>query len=664
MREPPRVLRALLRLFPAHHRNAFGQEMWEVVRYRWRKEGTGPWRRARLGLETGWDLLWSAACVWGRKRGGEMMDGWRGVGLDVRFVLRTLRRSPGYATTAMVVLAGAVAVCATVFSFVQGTLLHEPPYPDPGSVVVVWGSNPVDGQLRDVISGPNYIEMAREARSLSSIAAFHLDDAYLTGDGPPEIVSALEVTVDFLDVLGVRPALGRDFGEADRTSSAPATVIVSWAFWRDRLDADPAALGKALYVEEEPYTVIGVLPEGFEFVAPADLYAPIRDDILAADERYRIHYHVLGRLAPGATPAEATQELSGVMRRIARVHTGFEGWSVLVEPLHEVAVATVRPVIWTLTGVVGLVLLIALVNLATLFRIRTVGRGDELAVRVALGAGRGRVARVLALEAAGLAVVGALVGLAVTPWLLDGVTGILPTWVAIPDSAARVPVLRAVLDPGVAAVAAGSAVLGALVLTVPGFWAAARRSNPARERRTHRGVGGTRLLVAVELAMATVLCLGAGLTARSAARLLSTHPGLEARGLLVAWVGDVWDLGPEGRVTYFRDVVREVERVPGVRSAAVTGYPDFMAEDDFARVYFLDRALEPTTSLREQWRRVSEGLFETAGMHMRSGRSFRPEDFEGTPRVAVVNEAFARKHYRDSDPVGRFLSTHNDRYRE
>ncbi|GMV04060.1 MAG: hypothetical protein AMXMBFR53_03410 [Gemmatimonadota bacterium] len=663
-REPPGALRALVRLFPRRPREAYGGEMWEVVRYRYQKEGGSGPRRARLALETAVDLAWSAARVWTTTMGGGIVDGWKGWGLDARFVARTLRRSPGYALTAVAVLAGAVAVNATVFSFVRGTLLYEPPWEDPEGVMAVWGSNTVDGQLRDVISGPNFIDLAREARSLEALAAFHHDDTYLTGEEGQEVLPMLSTSVDFLRVLGVTPFLGRDFDEGDRTSSGPVVVLVSHAFWRDRLGADPSAVGSSVVLEGAPHTVLGVLPEGFEFVAPVAFHQPLRDDVLEADERYRIHYNVVGRLAQGATPEEATRELSGIFRRIAREHTGLEGWSVLVEPLRKASVSAVRPVIWTLAATVGLVLLIALVNLATLFRIRTVARADELAVRVALGAGWARIARVLSLESGTLALAGALLGLAVTPFLLDRVTSMVPVWIPIPDSAARVPALKALLDPAVAAVSVGAAVLGAVALTLPGFVRAARRGAAPRGGRVHAGIAGTRLLVMAELALATVLCLGAALTARSASNLLSAEVGMEDRGLLSLWVGDVWGLDAPGQVAYFREIVREVEEIPGVRSAAVIDYPDFLAEDDYARVYFLDRELQPVTSQREEWRRVSEGLFETTGMRMVEGRSFAPDDFEGTPRVAVVNEAFARKHYPGGGAVGAFLSTHEEHYRD
>lgn len=659
-----RALRFLLRLFPKRHREAYGEEMWEVVRYRFERAEGGALRRGWLTMTTVLDLLASAVGEWTRVwRRRKTMRG-TGLRLDARFVLRSLVRSPGYTLTAIVVIAAAVAANATVLSFVRGTLLYEPPWSEPDRVVAVWGSNTVDGQLRDVISGPNFIDMERESSTLESMAAFHFGGTAMMVDGRPEAMNALEASVGFLDVLGVTPALGRGFGAAERTSSGPASILVSHAFWRDRMDSDPAAVGSALVLDEVPHTIIGVLPEGFEFVAPAPVLVPLRDDLLAADDRARIHYNVVGRLAAGATAAEATRELTGVFRRLEEEWETVTNWNVLAEPFVQVTVSAVRPVIWTLAGVVGLVLVIALVNLATLFRIRAVSRRDELGVRVALGAGWGRAARVLSLETVTLVLIGSALGLVVTPWILARVTELLPVWIAIPQSAARVPVLRAWLDPALASLGVLVVTGASLLLTLPGVRRTVAGPAMGAGPRVHSGIRGIRLLVGVELALATVLCLGAMLTVRSAHRLLQTEVGLEGRGLLSMWVGDVWEWEKEEQVQYFRDIVEAVERVPGVRTAAVIDYPDFMAEDDYARIYFLDRSLQPQTSQREEWRRVSEGLFETAEMRMALGRSFEADDFRGTPRVAVINESFARKHYRDADPVGEFLSTHNEAYRD
>ncbi len=245
------------------------------------------------------------------------LGGW---GLDARFVLRSLRRSPGYALTAVVVLAGAVAVNASVFGFVRGTLLAKPTYPGADRMVVIWGSNTVDGQRRDVLSGPNLMDFARETTSLEALAAFHVDLTTLTSGEHPEPIDETSVSVDFFRVVPVKAALGRVFDERERNSGGQESVLLSWAFFRDRLGADPAWVGRSISIEGTPRTIVGVLPEGFEFLVPSQLWLPLHDDVLAADNRSRIHYNAVGRLKPGATAADVTRDLSGAMRAGDRAH--------------------------------------------------------------------------------------------------------------------------------------------------------------------------------------------------------------------------------------------------------------------------------------------------------------------------------------------------------
>lgn len=659
--DPPRPLRLLLLLYPSDHRRAYGAEMWGAIRHRFATSaGMSP---MRLTTWTAADLIWSAFKMRTRGWGETMKAMTRGWGIDLRFVSRTLRRAPGYALTAVLVLAGAVAVDAAVFSFVRGTLLARPHYPDADRLVVVWGSNPVDGQLRDVVSGPNYIDLRASMRSLEALSAFHSDGAILLRDGRPTVIDVESVSVDFFDIVRVKPHLGRVFEEGDRTSAAPQILVISWEYWQDALGGDPDVIGRSLPLDGEPHTIVGVLPKGFEFVREVPFWRPLRDDVLAADERSRIHYHLFGRLRPGATAADATRDLSEGLAAI-RERTGqFRNWTMLAEPLHEASVMAVRPVLVSVAAAVTLVLLIALVNLATLFRIRAMSRTEELGVRLALGGGRGRIARVLALEVGGLALTGAALGLVAAPFLLARVRDMVPLWIAIPDSAARVPVLRAVLDPQVALLSLALAVLGALALAAPSLVAASRRGGAAWGGRggTHRA---TRWLVVAELALATVLCVGAGLTTRSAERMLRTDVGLEDEGLLTLYVGDVWERPIPEQVAYFEEVVRAVEQVPGVASVGLMDYVPFEGEDDFARIFFLDSDGEELSNQREQWRRVDEGAFRTAGMRLLSGRLLEPDDFRGTPHSVVVNESFARKHYPEGQAVGELLSTHNAAYRD
>ncbi len=661
MRRPPGVFRRILALLPARHRRLYESEIWEVVCHRWVKAGGG----SRASAAALWDLVSGVGGVWmdhSREATMEMTRGWLG---DLRFVVRSLWKSRGYVVTATAVLACAVAANATVYSYVRGTLLARPSYPDPAGVAIIWGSNLENGQRRDVISGPNFIDLHEGLSSVEAVSAFHYDGTYIEVDGRPEVLGALEVTVDFLSVLRVAPALGRFFDEADRFSGGPESIVVTHAFWQDRLGGDPSVIGSTLVLEDSPRTVIGVLPADYNFIAPAPILLPLRDDELAADNRGRIHYHLLARLGPGATLTDLQLDLDRSAREITAEYSGFEGWSFRAERLDVAAVEAVRPIIVILLVTVTLVLLVALTNLATLFRVRTAARRGEVAVRTALGAGRLRLARVLTMEPLLIATLGALIGLAATPWILAQVAEMVPLWVTIPDSAARVPVVRAQLDQGVALVALFTSIAGALALTAPALRSllatGSRQMSVGRAPRTDSGI---RLFVGLELAITTVLCVGASLLVRSLDHLLATDVGIEAEGLLTVRFGDVWGLEPGDRVAYFERVTGAVEQIPGVRSAAVIDYVDFLAEDDFARVDLLDRTLQARSSVREEWRRIDDDLFATAGMTLLAGRGFSPDDMTGAPRVAVVNRSFARKHFAEGDPLGRLISTHDPAYQE
>jgi predicted permease len=641
--------------------------MEEVTRFQLDRVPKGPagwWAHGRIlaGLAGSAVAAWTTVIAAGLSTGA---DRWTaGLGLDLRFLSRSLRRSPGYAVTVVVVLAAAVAVTASVFSFVQGTLLAEPPYPNSDRVVVAWGSNPTNGQLRDVVSGPNFVDLRDRTTTLEALAALHGDDRVLIEDGRQRAIGVNEVSSEFFSAVRIQPFLGRLFDGRERSPQNGTNILVSHGFWQTELAGDPGVVGSTLALNGIPHTVIGVLPPDFQFLAPAPVWAPLTEEALTSRERYNIHFHLIGLLRPDATPEAATRELTAITEDIAVEYPGFEGWTVLVERLHAASVMSVRPIVWTSAAAVILVLLVALVNLATLFRIRTLQRDEEITVRAALGSGRRRIVRILGMEAVTLSLVGAAIGLLVAPSLLSRIVDLIPLWITIPESAAQVQALRARLDPRVAGTTVVLAALGSLVLTAPALLSAARRrAAPGRSSRIH-GSRGTNWLVAVELALATVLVLGAGLLVRSADRMLATDVGVDDQGLLTLWVGNVWEWPIPDQVLYFQQLVDRVEAMPGVESAGIIDYPPFLGEDDYARVYFLDSTGDPVRDLREEWRRVDGGVMSTLGFRMLQGRPIGDGDLVGTPSVAVVNESFARKHYPAGDALGSRVSTHNGAYRD
>jgi predicted permease len=596
------------------------------------------------------------------------MSDWNGFGLDFRRAMRGLMRSRAFTLTAVAVLGGSVAPTTAVFAFVQGTLLERPPFAEPERLVLAWGSEPVNGQLRDVISGSNFIDLRTRTTTLAPLAAFHFDDATLMRGGRPVVLGVLQVTVDFLRVLGVRPARGTDFSELDRNSGGRRSAIASYGFWQEALGGRTDVVGSSIELNGEPVTIIGVLPAGFRFAGTSALYVPLHDDALAAEERTHHHYHMIGRLVPGARPVAATAELSAILADIGRSDPRLRVWKVLVDPLLDVSVEAVRPALWTLAAAVLLVFAVGIVNLGTLFRIRTLERTGEFAVRTALGATRRRTAASVIAESVVVAAIGGAVGLVVAPFALDLLATIAPAQVLIPNSAASVPVLRASMSPALILVAAIAAIAAGLLVAVPSVVTALRVS-PSRAVGSS-GVrvtssDATRWLVAAELALATLLAIGATLTWRSAQYLASRESGVDTPGVLTAYFGNASAMPVEERANYFRRVLAAIAQVPGVEHTGIIDYLPFEGEDDFKGMRFPERPIPPPgQGVREEWRRVTDGYLATSGMRLMSGRSFTSDDFFGTPRSVLINQAFASKHYRGENPIGRRLMLAENGYRD
>ncbi len=628
-----RLLETILRLYPRDFRERYEAEMREVLRRdRARGRSVSALRLAGNAL-----LLWVDRAQRSLTRGSF-------------FDLLSLRNAPGFATVVVGVVAIAVALATVASGFLRGTLFRSAVYPDPERVVFAWGSNASNGQLRDVVSGPNFLDLRERTETLEELAALHNGSASFMRDGRPEVLDAFEVTVDFLRVLGVSPALGRGFGEEHRTSGGPSAVILSHAFWREHFAGDPAAVGSALPLNGSPHTVLGVMGPEFQFLARSQVLLPINEDVLQSEDRTFHYYWLIGRLAPGVTPGAATRELSAILSRVASEDPRLSGWSVLVERVDEIAVSGVRPLLVAIGGAVLLVVLAASANLANLCLVRTLGRRRELFVRRAMGARGSEIAALLWGETAILATAGAAVGLALGIGLLRWLERVVPATVPIPGSAATVSALGGVSDLPTLAWGAAAAGLMWSLMSLPSLLA--------------RPLRGLRIVVASELALATVLLLGAGLLSRAADRLLAIDPGVDPEGLLTLYVGELEEEDASARALYFREVLRRVEELPSVRSAGFVDYTPFQGEDDFMGFRLLDRPPpEPGHSPREEWRRTSEGYFDAAGIAVVRGRGFEPRDFEVPPSVAMVNEAFARKYWPAADAIGKRLRVALPEYR-
>ena len=654
-----RAYALLLRLLPGRLRDEHGEELLEAYRDRSiEPRHRGPLGRLRLWTLLLTDLPRAAALVRRprdpRPRGDGPMTA---LAQDVRFAARSFRRRPGFALAALATLTLGVGAGTAVFSVVDGIVLRPLPYPEADRLVVVgttdgasdraFSSSPVD--VRD---------WAERSRTLEALAASRLERRILRGDGEPEEVMGAGVSAAYFDVLGVRPALGRPFTAAEDRPGVEGVAVLSHAFWTRRFGGDLGTLGRTLRLDGEPFTVVGIMGPGFhppEAVHHGDVevWYPIQrvqDDLT---ERGNFFVQALGRLTPGATVEAAREELEAIGRALS-AETPEVGlrWP-MPEPMRDRTVGEVGPRLLLLGGAVGLLLLIACANVANLFLLRASERAREMAVRSALGAGRGRLSRQLVTEsvvlcgAAGLLALGVAEG-AVRAFRAYG-PGDLPRL-------SEVGVDYRVLAFGMAL----SLVTGIVFGLLPSRSVA--RARPAGTlREGAAGAGGGRAglrggLVVAQTAVALVLLVGAGLLVHSFVRLVGVEPGFEAEG--VAWMtvrldGDAYPTDEE-RSAFFAALLRDVEALPGVRAAGGTNILPLSPSRNqtWARPEGLEvpEGEEPPLV---SWHQVLPGTFEALGIPVLRGRGFTPRDDATAPSVVAVNESLARTFWPERDALGR-----------
>lgn len=676
-----RVFELLLALYPRDFRQAYGNEMRYVFAQSYRSTGSGPSAagRLRFWLRTAHDTLMNAMGFRldvrrasrraARSKATGSNHPWNGLREFIDGA-KIMARRPGFALLCAAVLGAAGAAVITVGAVANSTLVRPFPYRDAGDVVLGWGSNATSGQLRDVISGPVALELARQNTTLEALAAFKPDGAVLMHENRPHVLDNLTVTTDFFRVLGIEPWLGRWFKDEERYSGRELVAVVSHNFWREAMGGDSAAVGTRLELNGTPHTVVGVLPPEFYFPhADPDVITPLHEDVLAGYGRTSYDYWLVGRLDAHASVQSATQDLNAILAGIAREDPRLEKWSILVEPLQQSVVQYARPAILALVAAVAFVWLVAVVNVTNLLLIRHSGRQGSLAIRRALGASTARIALLLLGENTAIAIAGFAAAVSASALALQITWKLIPSVIPIPGSAAQITLAQPTLDGTVLFLAAALFAVGLAAFSVPIIWKGSRvggaglHINTRNQSPTRRTLRVHHALVTTELALATLLLIGAGLAVRTTANLLRVDPGLQPDGLLSMYVGDLDDRSPLDRVRFFDGIVREIAALPGVRAVGLNDYVPLQNEDDFEGVRFPERpAPLPGQGPREEWRRVSADYFAAAGIALLSGRAFTTQDDHQRPSVAVVNRAFAARYYEGSDPVGERIFLTNQEY--
>jgi putative ABC transport system permease protein len=575
---------------------------------------------------------------------------------DFRFAVRQLTKAPGFALVAGLTLALGIGATTSIFSVVHAVLLRPLPFPEPDRLMVVGEDFEGRGQPSDVSIG-NFVDWRTHAKSFSSLAAMQYFSFNLSDDDQPERVVGGRVTHTWFTALGIAPQHGRVFTAGEDVPGSDRVVILSHRLWTRRYAADAGIVGRTVRLNSVPFTVIGVMPATFDVTADAeDLWTPVA---FTPEQRATHDNHylaVIGRLAPGASQPQASAEMRTLYSQMQKLYPGDQQVNPgVVEPFHQQMIGDYRQRLLVLLGAVVLVLLIACGNVANLLLARGGVRAREMALRAAIGAGRGRIVRQLLTETLVLTALGGSLGVALA-WLA------VPLLVAYsPEGVPRLEQSR--VDGLVLAFAIGAALFSALAAGfVPAIRAASTDLRGTLNEGGRTGTGGRDrvrgLLVAAEVALAIVLLVGAGLLVRSALHLQRVDPGFDPRGLLTArlTLPAARYAEPERVARTFEDVVSALAETQGVELAgAATGVP-LTPGGNGNGLLPEGKAVDENNFVNARLAIVTLDYFRTLRMPLARGRLFEPDDRRGAPRVTVVNEAAARALFPGEDPLGRRFS--------
>ena len=575
---------------------------------------------------------------------------------DVRYATRTLRRSPGFAAAALLSLALAIGANTAIFSVIQGVLLKPLPYAAPHELVTVWQDLRAKGGPIDEWATPgNLVDWRAETRVFKSMASIRSFAPALTGLGNAEMLAGEQVTQDYFDVLGATPEKGRLFRPEESVPNAPRVAIVSHRFWQERLGSAEDVLTKQLTLAGESHQIVGVMPADFRAIVnqSADVWRPDRLN-LTTPSRGAIVLRVVARLQPGVSLEAARTAAATVAANASRRYPeASSNVGIAVIPLHERVVGDVKPGMLMLFGAVVLVLLIACVNIANLLLARATGRAREMAVRVAIGAGRGRVVQQLLTESVVLAAIG-------------GAAGVLLSYLGVKAFIAMAPagtprLNEIAIDGSVLAVSAGLTVLtGLLFGLVPALQLARSNHSPAlndgsRGSSGASGQGLRRVLVVAEMAIALMLLVGGGLLLRSFAGMQRADLGFDPDGVTSAFVQIPANrfASPAETIAFKDRLLERVRAAPGVTRAAWTSVLPLAPRGDTDMDFIIEGVAPPPPDQPGivAWIRiVSEDYLTLMGMRVRSGRAF--EGREPQPAI-VISQTLATRYWKDADPVGR-----------
>jgi len=578
---------------------------------------------------------------------------------DLRYGARMLLKKPGFTVIAVITLALGIGANTAIFSVVNAVLLRPLPYPEPERLMMINTADLARGVTNWGINLPDFREWRARNRSFEAMAAFSVDNYNISGNEEPERVAGAVASADFFRTMGVNPAQGRAFLNEEEQYGKHRVVVLSDGLWRRRFGAQTRLEGQTIKLNGEVFTVIGVAPRGFQFPYQNVMFwAPLA---VAGGSEYNTRgsywLNVVGRLKKGVTAAQSQSDIAGIQRRIEEGSISFTSIGVNVAPLHETTVGNARRALLVLLGAVLFVLLIGCVNVANLLLARASARRREIAVRMALGAARGRLVRQLLTESLLLGLLGGAVGLLLALWGVDALLGLDPNLPRLGE----IRVDSAALAFTFALTLVTSLVFGlapALQSTRDDF----NESLKEGGRGAREGARGRRLrnaLVVAEIALALVLLVSAGLMINSLLRLLRVDPGFRTDDILTMQISLPQDKYPDDRpdltLGFYRRLVESVASLPGVESAGLTSALP-LTNSGWSRLFSIEGRRAPK-SLEEvplmQFRQTSGDYFNTLAIPLIKGRYLSLGDTRDALPVAVINESLARLYFPNEDPIGK-----------
>ncbi len=582
---------------------------------------------------------------------------------DIRYGARMLMQRPGFALTAVVVLALGIGANTALFSVVQRALFSPLPFGDAQRLVMVWTCwRSSSGTMS--CSGPDYLDWVERNQAMEGMCAFAMSRLSLTGAGEPLALRGFRISANFFDVLRPgRMTLGRGFRPEEAHVGNYCVTVLSHSLWRDRFHSDPNILGQTITLDGTAFTVVGVAKPLMGFLEEmARIYVPLTQEELVGNGRANHYLVVLGRLKSEVSVAQAQAQMDQVAAQVEKENPGTNiNKGIKIESLHEVLIRSVRPALLVLYGAVTVLLLVACVNVSNLLVAKGAARSREIAMRQALGAGRGRLVRQLLTESILVGLLGGVLGLALAFWSLD-----LLQWIA-----PRLPLTGGIGIPGleeirvnlpVLAFTMGLSLAAGLLFGVVPAWQGSRQGlgnilketgqSLSRGRARHRTLG---TLVVAQIALAMILLLGAGLLIKSFVLLQRSHPGFRADRLLALHVvrpSTVQNRSLQNRADYFHRVLEKLAALPGVEAAGAIDTHPMDPSSSVNSIAIIGKEGSPSAETRV----VSEDYFHCLGIPLVQGRTFASQDTGPNQRVVIVNQEFVRRHLSDRDPIGQRIN--------